>query len=212
VLAHSLAGLAIQLEATRALIEHGADREQVLERVKDAHALAREGLSETRRAVGALRGDNDAAGVTPAPAGIEALVAEYRSIGNAEVTVSFDGEAGRLGGETGQTLLRVVQEALTNTRKHAPGAAVSIELHGGSGPSEPIELVVENGPPADDRPRTELASTGGGYGLRGMRERAQALGGTLEAGPTDGGGWRVRLRAPAAVGTEPLDAAPALSG
>ncbi|HEX5193247.1 MAG TPA: histidine kinase [Solirubrobacteraceae bacterium] len=211
VLAHSLAGLAIQLEATRALIEHGADRPQVLERVKRAHALAREGLSETRRAVGALRGDGELGGAGATPAGIDALVADYRSIGNAEVTVSIDGDAGRLAGETGRTLRRVVQESLTNVRKHAPGAAVSIALHGGSGADEQIELVVENGPPPDDRPRTDLGSSGGGYGLRGMRERAQALGGTLEAGATVGGGWRVRLRAPAVASTEPQDAAPALS-
>jgi len=211
VLAHSLAGLAIQLEATRALIEHGADREQVLERVKSAHALARAGLSETRRAVGALRGDVDLTGTSPAPAGIDALVADYRAIGNAEVTVSIDGDAARLAGETGQTLLRVVQEALTNVRKHASGAEVSIELHGGSAAAEPIELVVENGPAPGGGTPTELASTGGGYGLRGMRERAQALGGTLEAGATERGGWRVRLRIPAAVNDERLDAAPALS-
>jgi signal transduction histidine kinase len=209
VLAHSLAGLAIQLEATSALIEHGADSAQVLERVQRAHALARAGLNETRRAVGALRGDIDTA--TPAPAGIDALVAEYRSIGNAEVTVSIDGDAARLGGETGQTLLRVVQESLTNVRKHAPGAAVSIELHGGSAAAEPIELVVENGPSPGDGPRTELSATGGGYGLRGMRERAQQLGGTLDAGPTKLGGWCVRLRAPAALPVAARDAAAALS-
>ena len=211
VLAHSLAGLAIQLEATRALIEHGADRAEVLDRVKSAHALAREGLHETRRAVGALRGDADTAVATTAPAGIDALVAEYRAIGNAEVTVSIDGDATRLAGETGQTLLRVVQESLTNVRKHAPGAPVSIALHGGSAAAEPIELVVENGPPPSAGPRTELSSTGGGYGLRGMRERAQQLGGTLDAGPTTRGGWRVRLRAPAAVPAAAHGVTPALS-
>jgi signal transduction histidine kinase len=209
VLAHSLAGLAIQLEATSALIEHGADRAEVLERVKRAHALAREGLSETRRAVGALRGDGEAAGALPSPAGIEGLVAEYRSTSAAEVTVSIDGDAARLAGETGQTLLRVVQESLTNVRKHAPAAAVSIKLHGGAAQAEPIELVVENGPPPDDRPRTDLSATGGGYGVRGMRERAQALGGTLDAGATASGGWRVRLRVPAAACAAQRDAAAA---
>jgi signal transduction histidine kinase len=212
VLAHSLAGLAIQLEATRALIEHGADRAQVLERVKSAHGLAREGLNETRRAVGALRGDVELTGAPAAPAGIEALVADYRSIGDAEVAVSIDGDAAaRLSGEAGQTVLRVLQESLTNVRKHAPGAVVSIQLHGGCAPSDPVELLVENGPPPGDRGCTGLASTGGGYGLRGMRERAQALGGTLEAGATDGGGWRVRLRAPTMIATEPKDAEAALS-
>jgi signal transduction histidine kinase len=184
----------------------------VLERVKSAHGLAREGLNETRRAVGALRGDVELTGAPAAPAGIEALVADYRSIGDAEVAVSIDGDAAaRLSGEAGQTVLRVLQESLTNVRKHAPGAVVSIQLHGGCAPSDPVELLVENGPPPGDRGCTGLASTGGGYGLRGMRERAQALGGTLEAGATDGGGWRVRLRAPTMIATEPKDAEAALS-
>jgi signal transduction histidine kinase len=74
VLAHTLASLTIQLEATGSLLGQGADRDTVLARVRRAHQLAREGLQETRRAVGALRGDT-----IPAPAGIEALVAEYRA-------------------------------------------------------------------------------------------------------------------------------------
>jgi signal transduction histidine kinase len=209
VLAHSLAGLAIQLEATSALIEHGADRAQVLERVRHAHALAREGLNETRRAVGALRDDGSSA--RSAFAGIEALISEYRSNSHAEVTLSIDGDATRLAGETGQTLLRIVQESLTNVRKHAAGAAVSIRLHGGLDATEPIELSIENGPGADDVPRTDLSGTGGGYGLRGMRERAQELGGTLEAGPTELGGWRVRLHVPATASAEQHRAAAAVS-
>ena len=74
VLAHALAGLTIQLEATTSLIEQGADRSEVLARVQRAHELARDGLRETRLAVGALRGDP-----VSAPAGIEALVADYRA-------------------------------------------------------------------------------------------------------------------------------------
>jgi signal transduction histidine kinase len=210
VLAHSLAGLTIQLEATSALIENGADRAQVLERVKRAHELAREGLRETRRAVGALRGDENS--VTPAPAGIQSLVAEYRSVSHAQVTVSVDGDAARLTGETGQTLLRVVQESLTNVRKHAPGAPVAIALHGGSTSDDPIELVVQNGPAPDRGGGSDLSATGGGYGLRGMRERAQALGGTLEAGGMPTGGWRVRLQIPAGAPSGPQDTPAVLAG
>jgi signal transduction histidine kinase len=210
VLAHSLAGLTIQLEATSALIENGADRAQVLERVKRAHELAREGLRETRRAVGALRGDENS--VIPAPAGIQSLVAEYRSVSHAQVTVSVDGDAARLTGETGQTLLRVVQESLTNLRKHAPGAPVTIALHGGSTSGDPIELVVENGPAPDPAGGSDLSATGGGYGLRGMRERAQTLGGTLEARATEHGGWRVRLQIPAGAPAGLRDTPAVLAG
>jgi signal transduction histidine kinase len=209
VLAHSLAGLTIQLEATSALIENGADRELVLDRVRRAHELAREGLGETRRAVGALRGDEN--GATPAPAGIQSLVAEYRAASNAQVTVSIDGHGARLAGDTGQTSLRVVQESLTNVRKHAPGAPVTIELHGGWVPTDPIDLVVENGPAPGGAGGSDLSATGGGYGLRGMRERATALGGTLEAGTTASGGWRVRLQIPAVASSGPRDAPAALA-
>ncbi|MFZ0384555.1 MAG: histidine kinase [Solirubrobacteraceae bacterium] len=208
VLAHTLAGLTIQLEATSALLQNGADRTDVLKRVKRAHELAREGLTETRRAVGALRAD--AQPVTPAAAGIEALVSEYRSASNAKVTVTIDGRADRLTDEVGQTLVRVVQESLTNVRKHAPGAAVTIELDAGSAPARKLELIVANGPAPAGRTGHELLSrSGSGYGLQGMRERAGALGGTLEAGPAGEGGWRVRLGVPAAT-PAPSDRSPAV--
>jgi signal transduction histidine kinase len=198
VLAHTLAGQTIQLEATSALIEHGADRQAVLERVKRAHELAREGLAETRRAVGALRAD--AGPATPPAAGIQSLVSEYRSASHAKVTVTIDGNADRLSDQLGQTLVRVVQESLTNVRKHAPGAAVTIELQAGSAAAQALELIVANGPAPDGTAGHELLSrSGGGYGLQGMRERAEALGGTLEAGVTGDGGWRVRMRVPSAT-------------
>jgi len=198
VLAHTLAGLTIQLEATSALLESGADRADVLQRVKRAHELARDGLTETRRAVGALRADPGPA--APAAAGIQALVSDYRSASNAKVTVTIDGNADRLSDEVGQTLVRVVQESLTNVRKHAPGAAVTIELHAGSAPGGDLELIVANDPAPEGATGHELLSrSGSGYGLQGMRERAAALGGTLEAGLAGNGGWRVRIRIPAAT-------------
>jgi signal transduction histidine kinase len=199
VLAHALAGLTIQLEATSSLLQQGADRDTVLVRLQRAHELAREGLRETRRAVGALRGD-----AISAPAAIEALTAEYRAASEANAKLTIDGDAARLAGATGETTLRVVQEALTNVRKHAPGADVSVVVHAGVGGDDGVVVVVSdhpNGgrPVVSARTATALASTGGGYGLRGMRERAQLLGGTLSAG-TEGDGWRVELRLPPPAG------------
>jgi signal transduction histidine kinase len=188
VLAHALAGLTIQLEATSSLLEQGADRDVVLARVKRAHELAREGLRETRRAVGALRGDT-----VSAAAGIEALVEEYRSAADAAVELAIDGDCARLAGPTGEAVLRVVQETLTNVRKHASGADVSVAVHAGERPGEDVVVVVDDHPIGV--PPSSLSATGGGYGLRGMSERAQGLGGTLRAGP-DGAGWRVELRLP----------------
>lgn len=183
VLAHALAGLTIQLEATRALVEQGTDRATLLARVDQAHELAREGLRETRRAVGALRGE-----AVAVPAALELLVGEFG--GAAELMI--DADPARLEGRPGEAVLRVVQEALTNVRKHAPGASVSVSV---SAPPEKELVVVvadvDGGTPATNG----LASAGGGFGLKGMRERAQALGGTITAGASDDG-WRVELRLP----------------
>jgi signal transduction histidine kinase len=197
VLAHALAGLTIQLEATSALIEQGADREDVLARVQRAHELAREGLRETRLAVGALRGDP-----VSAPAAIEALVAEYRTEAEGPAELAIDGDRERLAGPTGQAVLRVVQEALTNVRKHAPGAAVSVAVHAGLHPGDEIVAVVQDRSTAPMLARgragsSSLATTGGGYGLEGMRERARGLGGSVSTGAT-ADGWRVELRLPGA--------------
>jgi signal transduction histidine kinase len=103
-------------------------------------------------------------------------------------------------------MLRVVQEALTNVRKHAPGAEASVAVHAGETPHDELVLVVANRPTAAPPApaRDDLATSGGGYGLQGMRERAQLLGGTLTAGTTDGG-WRVELHLPA-PGAEEGDA------
>jgi signal transduction histidine kinase len=184
LLAHTLAGLTIQLEATTALIENGADSDQVLGRVRRAHELAREGLRETRRAVGALRDD----GEVPVPAALGALAAAQSA------TLTIGGDPSRLRGEVGLAVLRVVQESLTNAVKHAEGAEVLIAVDAG----EEVVVTVENRLTDVPVPAGGLARSGGGYGIVGMRERAEALGGTLQAGPT-GDGWRVALRVPASA-------------
>jgi signal transduction histidine kinase len=85
---------------------------------------------------------------------------------------------------------RTAQEAMTNVRKHAPGAPVALTLRYGTGD---VELAVASGaPPGTERP---LAGSGGGYGLTGLRERAELAGGEFTAGP-DGDGWRVDVRIP----------------
>jgi len=194
VLAHALAGLAIQLEATSALVDRGADPATIKARLDRAQALAREGLRETRRAVGALRSERVAAQV-----GIEALVEEYHTAdGAAELTI--EGDPGRLAGPVGEVVVRVVQEALTNVRKHAPGSSVAVALHAGDLADRDVVLVVDDHPDGPVRAPSPLAATGGGYGVQGMRERAQALGGTLTAG-AHGDGWRVQLRVPVPSGT-----------
>jgi signal transduction histidine kinase len=102
---------------------------------------------------------------------------------------------------TGETVRRVVQEALTNVRKHAPGAEVSVSVHAGA--DDVVVVVTDHADGASTQPTlSDLAASGGGFGVRGMRERAEALGGTLSAGPVDGG-WRVEMRLPTAAKAGP---------
>ncbi|WP_340375478.1 histidine kinase [Streptomyces sp. SS7] len=178
VLAHSLSAQLVHLEAARLLIERGADREQILGRVVAARGMARDGLDETRHALSALRGD-----LTPLEDFLTDLV---RAAHGVEVTVAGDRRA--LSAEASQAVRRVAQEALTNVRKHAPGAKVRVRLAYGT---DEVTLDVRDSGGAPG----ELAEAGGGYGLLGMRERAELLGGSLETGP-DEEGFVVTLRVP----------------
>ncbi|MER6977050.1 sensor histidine kinase [Streptomyces carpinensis] len=178
VLAHSLSAQLVHLEAARLLLERGAEREQILERVVAARGMARDGLAETRQALSALRGD-----LTP----LEDFLSELVGVNDgAEVTIS--GERRPLPAEASQAVRRVAQEALTNVRKHAPGAKVRVRLDYGE---HQVMLDVRD---SGGRPG-ELAGAGGGYGLLGMRERAELLGGSLEAGPHEEG-FAVTLKVP----------------
>jgi signal transduction histidine kinase len=184
VLAHSLAGLTIQLEATATLIENGADAETVLPRVRRAYELARDGMRETRLAVGALRGEDAVA--VPAASRIEALVGDFRASGG-EIDLRIDSARTQLSGPVGDAATRIIQEALTNVTKHSPAARVSVGLT----PGPPLSLTVQSHVPAGVLARRgSLSASGGGYGIAGMRERAEELGGSLAAGPTPDG-WLI---------------------
>ncbi|MFD0146776.1 MULTISPECIES: sensor histidine kinase [unclassified Streptomyces] len=197
VLAHSLSAQMVHLEAARLQIEAGAERETVLERVVAARCMAREGLAETRQALSALRGD-----MVP----VEDYLRELAVQDRAEVRVV--GARRHLPAEASQAVRRVAQEALTNVRKHAPGARTRLLLTYEKG-EVALEIRDSGAPVAPDRPGTPggvgvsgaadvagLGASGSGYGLLGMRERAELLGGTLDAGP-EGSGFAVRLRVPA---------------
>jgi signal transduction histidine kinase len=190
VLAHSLAGLAIQLQATDALLAQGADPDAVRARVQQAHELARQGLNETRRAVGALRGDAP----EPVAVRLQQLVTDHNAIAEVSAEIEITGQLEVVSPGAAEALFRTVQEALTNVRKHAPGAPVRVSVTASDGN---LTAVVEDDageltvlPAADG-----LSQTGGGFGLLGMRERAEQLGGEFEAGSTERG-WRVCLSVP----------------
>ncbi|QKV92159.1 sensor histidine kinase [Streptomyces sp. NA02950] len=181
VLAHSLSAQLVHLEAARLLIERGEDSAKVLERVVAARGMAREGLTETRQALSALRGE-----MVP----VEDFLRDSAAAEGAGFAT--EGERRRLSAEAGLAVRRVAQEALTNVRKHAPGARVRLRLVYGA---REVALEVSDDGAGRAPAGAQLAATGSGYGLLGMRERAALLGGSLEAGPA-GEGFTVRLRVP----------------
>ncbi len=186
ILAHALAALSVQLETADALLDGGRVG-QAQESVRRAGQLAREGLTETRRAIGALRGDS-----VPLPELIGELVASYRSNVDTDVAVTVTGEPRPLEPDVVLALYRTAQEALTNAQKHSPGAPVEVELR--YAPGEVGLIVANSAPPAGAA--HPLAGSGGGYGLAGLRERAELAGGSLAAGPV-GDGYRVGVTIPA---------------
>jgi len=185
ILAHSLSAQIVHLEGARLLLGRGDDTPAALERVEWAQKLARNGLEETKRALSALRGDTPPIGVA-----LRNLAEEFEAASGRRCTVEVHGEELRLPAGTSLAVLRTAQEALTNVRRHAPGADVTVRLRSAS---DGCELRVVNSLTEDPCPAAD--GGGGGYGLVGMRERAELLGGGLAAAPEDGE-FRVVLNVP----------------
>jgi signal transduction histidine kinase len=189
VLAHSLGALSVQLEAADALLVEDSDPDRAQQHVERARRLAADGLAETRHAIGALRGSFEQA--PPLAEQLRALAAEYRADTAAAAEVEVR-EQPQLAPDAALAAYRTAQEALTNVRKHAPGSPVTILLAREENGS--VLTVTDAG--VDGSAPGSLADAGGGYGLTGLTERAEALGGSLSAGPEQSG-WTVRLWLPA---------------
>jgi len=189
VLAHSLSGLVLQLEGARLLAARDRERldPELGSAIERAHHLAKAGLEESRRAIGMLRGDD-----LPGPERLDDLVAEFERDSAIPCRVSVEGGERELGSEARLTVYRVAQEALTNVRRHAAAERVELGLRY---EPEGVRLVVEDFASATAAP-ADADRNGGGYGLTGMRERAELLGGTLVAAAT-ATGFRVELWVPA---------------
>jgi signal transduction histidine kinase len=170
VLAHSLSALALQLEAARLRASDPA----LVEDLERAHRLAAGGLQEAREAIAALRGDE---------------LPDLRDLAAAfpGATLTVTGEPRESSSEARLALYRTAQEALTNVRRHSSSEAVELRL---DYREDGTTLTVQ------DRGSERPAANGHGYGLTGMRERAELLGGRLSTGPTDDG-FRVELWLPA---------------
>jgi signal transduction histidine kinase len=185
VLAHSLSGLVLQLEGARLLAARSDVPEAIETSLSRAHHLAKSGLEEARRAIAMLRDDD-----LPGPERLTALTRELEADLGVPCEATITGVERDLGSEAGLTVYRVAQEALTNVRKHAHPRRVELRL---AYEPEGARLTVEDFA-ADGRPPD--AASNGGYGLTGMRERADLLGASLTAAPTDAG-FRVELWVPA---------------
>jgi signal transduction histidine kinase len=193
VLAHSLSALALQLEGARLLARDRGSDPEVVAAVERAHHLAAGGLAEARQAIGALRGDE-----LPGPERLGALADAFAEHSDAPCSVEVTGEPRELSSEARLALYRTAQEALTNARRHSAADRVEIALRYAD---DGTTLVVRDfGPGAPVVVPADANGTGaggpGGYGLTGMRERAELLGGRLCAEPT-ADGFRVELWLPA---------------
>jgi signal transduction histidine kinase len=188
ILAHTLGGLVVQLDAADALLGEGEDPEGGRCLVGGARRLAVDGLEETRQAIAALRTDP-----VDLPEALAILtVGDGRS---GRVSYELRGAPRRLAPDASLAVYRTAQEALANARKHAPDAAVAMTLFFEERAA--VLQVANDTPPGAPagHPADPLAVTGGGYGLRGLTERAELLGGTLHAGPSEDG-WVVELTVP----------------
>jgi signal transduction histidine kinase len=184
VLAQSLSGLAIQLEMARKIAGTTQAPAELSAAIDGAAGLAKQGLTEARDAVGALRRD-DRLGVDQLPE----LVEHFRRDFGLAVTYTVDGGPRPVPPDVGLALYRVTGEALTNVARHAAGASTRVELRFDA---ERVRLAVTN----DEGQRSAVAAEGSGWGLAGVRERIKRLGGDLAAGPS-GAGWSVTASVPA---------------
>jgi signal transduction histidine kinase len=151
---------------------------------------SRSALAEVRRILGALRTDGEGYRPQPGLEDLEDLAAELRAAG-VPVTLRMDGSPDPVPPALALTAYRLVQESLTNVVRHAAGAAATVTVTHGADALD-VE-VTDDGPPA---PRPRDGDAPGGHGQLGMRERVAVWGGTLDAGPLPGGGYRVHAVLP----------------
>jgi signal transduction histidine kinase len=188
VVAHSVSVIVVQAQAGTRLLE---DPQQARSAFRSIETTGREALVELRRLLGILRTADAQTAVGPQPglASLDSLLEQVREAGLA-VTVSVEGDPQPLPPGIDLSAYRIVQEALTNTLKHAGPAKARILLRYAAGALE-LEVV-------DDGSGPGPGGNGSGHGLVGMRERAALYGGELEAGEGPQGGYAVRARLPLA--------------
>ncbi len=189
VIGHALTVSVLHVSSARLSLDE-EDPQAARDSLQEAERLARESLEEVRAAVGLMR-ERDGADVRPLPgaADLGDLLDTFRRTG-AEVVLDVEGDLSGVGPTRGLVLYRIVQESLTNAVRHGDGSTVRVGLRVAE---QDTAVRIDSGTAGGRVPRT---GTGAGAGIDGMRERAEAVGGRLQAGP-DRSGWRVEAVLPA---------------
>jgi signal transduction histidine kinase len=190
VVAHHITGIVVQAQAARIV---GKRQPEMLDgTLTGIEEAGSEALTAMRRVVGLLRDTDDVATTsptTPGPEQLSELVKRFKGHGP-DVQLRLPEELAVWPPEVTTTVYRVVQESLTNIARHASHArSATVDID--QDPAGITVRITDDGPPGHTRHRQN-----GGFGLIGMRERVEALGGTLNAGPEPGAGWSVLAQMP----------------
>jgi signal transduction histidine kinase len=186
IAAHHMSGIALMAAAMdRQIDSDPAAAKRSARQVREQSSAV---LDDLRRLVGLLREDADAARPVETLDAVSALVEARRAAG-AEIDLVLPAERQEVGPLAQLVAYRMVQESLANAAAHAPGARCVVEI--GEPRGGRLAITVRNGPPTGPDP-----GPGSGFGLVGMAERAQLVGGDLTCGATPDGGWEVRLTLP----------------
>ena len=214
VVAHHITGIVVQAQAAQ-IVARRAEPGSIADSLAGIEAAGSDALASLRRVVGLLRDTDDASPVAPGPEALGTLVARFEDRGP-RVRLRLPDDGAAWPPEVTATVYRVVQESLTNITRHASQARSVVVDVGRTPDGLSIEVSDDAPHAAAVRRQGTAAGTsagaaggtaagtdpaldpGGGYGLVGMRERVEALGGTLRAGPRPDGGWTV-------LATLPLD-------
>ncbi|WP_405724581.1 sensor histidine kinase [Streptomyces sp. NBC_01537] len=190
VVAHNVSVMVVQADGAAYVLD--ASPEQAKQALETISSTGRQALAEMRRLLGLLRSNDDAGGEYVPQPGVDQLADLIEQVRGAGLPVRFDvaGEARPLPSGVELTAYRIVQEALTNTRKHG-GPEVSATVRLSFGDSELALLIEDDGRGAQHELFEDGGEDGLGQGLIGMRERVGMVSGTLDAGPRPGGGFRI---------------------
>ncbi|MEU9024715.1 sensor histidine kinase [Actinomadura sp. NPDC048394] len=186
IVAHHITGMVIQAQAAQIVARK--DPANAAEPLAGIETAGTEALAAMRRVVGLLRDTADAAPASPGPERLDELVERFSARGPRATLQASGGEDWPP--EVTSTVYRIVREALTNVRRHAPQAR-SVAVTVAEEADGVTVRVDDDAPPSPARTHHRA-----GYGLVGMRERVETLGGVLDAGPRPGGGWSVRAVLP----------------